>query len=122
MRSAPERRSCQASPQDRWSSLTQAGSYNYPPAPNGIGAAGRRILTVPIADCSGSNNGNSTIPVLGFGCYFLLQKAVQHGTSNYVYGEFIDGCVGDGNPGPEPSSAFGPYRIQLYNDVGSADS
>lgn len=99
-----------------------AGSYDNQPAPNGIGAAGRRILTVPIADCSGSNTGNSELPVLGFGCYFLLQKAIQQGQDNYVYGEFIDGCIGEGNPGPTPSSTFGPYRIQLYNDVGSNDS
>jgi Flp pilus assembly protein TadG len=99
-----------------------AGNYNYQPLPNGIGAAGRRTLTVPIADCSGSNNGNSTLPVLGFACYFLLQKAEQQGQENYIYGEFLDGCLGEGNPGPAPSSSFGPYRIQLYDDTGSGDS
>ncbi len=99
-----------------------AGNYDYQPAPDGLGVPERRILTVPIADCSGTNNGNSTIPVLGFGCYFLLQKAEQQGTQNYVYGEFVNGCLGEGNPGPEPSDAFGPYRIQLYDDLGSGDS
>jgi Flp pilus assembly protein TadG len=100
----------------------RSGSYNYEPAPNGIGAAERRVLTVPIADCSGINTGNSTLPVMGFGCYFLLQKAEQKGNDNYVYGQFIEGCVGQGNPGPDPSDTFGAYRIQLYNDVGSNDS
>jgi Flp pilus assembly protein TadG len=99
-----------------------AGTYNYPPAPDGIGAFDRRILTVPIADCSGINNGNSTLPILGFGCYFLLQQAEQRGNENYVYGQFIDGCLGQGNPGPDPVDTWGPYRIQLYNDVGSTDS
>lgn len=99
-----------------------AGNYNYPPAPDGIGAAGRRVLTVPIADCSGVNNGNSTLPVLGFGCYFLIQQAEQQGNNNYVYGQFIEGCIGQGNPGPAPNPTWGPYRIQLYNDVGSNDS
>jgi hypothetical protein len=99
-----------------------AGTYNYQPAPNGLGAAGRRVLTVPIADCTGSNNGNSQLPMLGFACYFLLQKAVQKGNDNYIYGEFINGCIGEGNPGSTPSSSFGPYRIQLYDDVGSNDS
>ncbi len=100
----------------------EAENYDYQPSPDGPGAAGRRILTVPIADCSGSSTGNSQLNVLGFGCYFLLQKAIQQGQQNYVYGEFINGCIGEGNPGPEVSSAFGPYRIQLYNDVGSNDS
>jgi Flp pilus assembly protein TadG len=95
------------------------GGYDNPPP---TGAAERRVLTVPIADCSGSNNGNSQLPVLGFACYFLLQQAVQSGNDNYVYGEFIEGCIGEGNPGSTPSSAFGPYRIQLYKDVGSNDS
>lgn len=99
-----------------------AGNYNYPPAPNGIGAAGRRVLAVPIADCSGANNGNTQLPILGFGCYFLLQRAAQQGTNNYIYGEFVNGCIGEGNPGSTPSSTFGPYRIQLYDDVGSNDS
>jgi Flp pilus assembly protein TadG len=100
----------------------KAGTYDYAPAPNGIGAPERRVLTVPIADCSGANNGNTSLPVLAFGCYFLLQKAEQKGTDNYVYGQFVTGCVGQGNPGPAPSSTFGPYRIQLYDDVGSGDS
>ena len=106
----------------RYEQATQAGNYNYPPAPSGIGAADRRLLTVPIADCSGANNGNTTLPVLGFGCYFLLQKADQKGNENYVYGQFVSGCVGQGNPGPAPSSTFGPYRIQLYDDARSGDS
>jgi Flp pilus assembly protein TadG len=106
----------------KYEQSANSGNYNYQPAPDGIGAPERRILTVPIADCSGANNGNSTLPVLGFGCYFLLQKAEQKGNDNYVYGQFIDGCTGQGNPGPTPSSTFGPYRIQLYNDVGSNDS
>jgi hypothetical protein len=99
-----------------------AGNYNYPPAPNGIGAPERRVLTVPIADCSGANNGNTSLPVLGFGCYFLLQQAEQKGNENYVYGQFVTGCIGQGNPGPAPASTFGPYRIQLYDDEGSGDS
>ncbi len=107
---------------DDYTARVQTESYDNQPLPNGPGAPERRVLTVPIADCSGSNNGNSELPMLGFGCYFLLQRAEQKGNENYVYGEFIDGCLGDGNPGPEPSNAFGPYRIQLYDDVGSADS
>lgn len=97
-------------------------NYDYQPAPDGPAAPERRVLAVPIADCSGGNTGNSVLPVLGFGCYFLLQRAEQHGTENYVYGQFIEGCLGDGNPGPEPNNAYGPYRIQLYDDVGSGDS
>jgi Flp pilus assembly protein TadG len=105
-----------------YQSMVQAQNYDYRPRPDGPGAPERRILTVPIADCSGPGGGNETLDLLGFGCYFLLQPAEQHGTTNYVFGQFVDGCVGDGNPGPEPSNTFGPYRIQLYNDVGSGDS
>lgn len=100
----------------------RAENYDYPPQPDGIGAPERRILTIPVADCSGSNTGNSTLPVLGFACYFLLQRAVQQGTENFVYGQFIEGCLGQGNPGSDPNNNFGPYRIQLYDDVGSGDS
>jgi Flp pilus assembly protein TadG len=105
-----------------YQSQIYAQNYDYAPLPDGPGAPERRVLAVPIADCSGPGGGNQTLPVLGFGCYFLLQPAEQQGQSNYVYGQFIEGCIGDGNPGPEPSAAFGPYRIQLYNDAGSGDS
>lgn len=107
---------------DAYTAQVQAQNYDYQPLPDGPGAPERRVLTIPIADCSGPGGGTETLQVLGFGCYFLLQPAEQHGQTNYVYGQFIDGCLGDGNPGPEPANIFGPYRIQLYDDVGSADS
>jgi len=99
-----------------------AENYDNAPAPNGTGVPLRRELVIPIADCSGSNTGNSTIPVLGFGCYFLLQQAEQHGTENYVYGQFVTSCNSGGMPGPDPTNIPGPYIIQLYDDVESNDS
>ena len=50
------------------------------------------------------------------------QPAVQKGNDNYVYGQFIQSCASGGVPGPNPSSAPGPYIIQLYDDPSSGDS
>jgi Flp pilus assembly protein TadG len=104
--------------------LSRLSSENYDnaPAPNGIGVPLRREMTIPIVDCTGTNTGNSHLPVLGFGCYFLLQPAVQKGNDNYVYGQFVQECQTGGVPGPDPNNAPGPHIIQLYNDTGSADS
>jgi Flp pilus assembly protein TadG len=84
------------------------------------GKAGRRILAVPIVDCSGNSTGQSSMPVVALGCFFLLQPAEQHGNTNYIYGEYIGDCAGDGAPGPVAGP--GIYKIVLHNDPLSSDS
>ncbi|MGI9264126.1 MAG: pilus assembly protein TadG-related protein [Gammaproteobacteria bacterium] len=99
-----------------------ANNFNNPPGPNG-GVFERRILTLPVTDCSGRNNGQSTLPVVGFVCFYLLQDVQQKGKDSYIFGQLIDGCGGTGvpgsTPGPGNSSA---YIIQLYDDPSSTDS
>ena len=97
-------------------------AWNYPPAPNGIGAYKRRELALPIGDCSTTTNGQGEVPLLGFGCYFLLQEAKQKGNESHIYGQFITNCVAGGVPGPNPGGGPGPYIIQLYRDVTTEDS
>jgi Flp pilus assembly protein TadG len=96
-----------------------SGNFTHP-----SGKALRRVLAVPVVNCSTMVNGQGTLPVLGFGCMFLLQKAVQKGTENFVYGEFVGSCAAAGVPGPVPGPVGGPgiYKIVLHNDPASADS
>jgi len=96
--------------------------YNNPPAPNGPGVFNRRVLQVPVGDCSGTAGGQTTVPVIGFACFFLLQKETQQGISSYIIGEFEGNCEVNGTPGPAPNAGPGPYIIQLYHDPGSGDS
>lgn len=91
----------------------------YPP-PTGV--YGRRVLALPIARCDGASTGQSTLEVVGFGCYFMLQQVIQQGTEAQIFGQFIQGCTAGGIPGPDPVSGPDPYVIQLYKDPGSADS
>jgi hypothetical protein len=99
-----------------------AGSFDYPPAPAGIGSFQRREVAIAIGDCSTATNGQGQVPLLGFGCFFLLQEASQKGNESHVYGEFIEDCRTGGMPGPAPTTIPGPYIIQLYRDYGSNDS
>lgn len=100
-----------------------SGPYDYQPVTSGgPGVFNRRVLSVPIGDCTGTANGSTTIPVLGFGCFFLLQPVIQQGTTDYVIGQFVGDCAVDGTPGPNPGSGPGPYVIQLYHDPSSGDS
>ena len=62
------------------------------------------------------------MPILGFGCYFLLQEAVQKGNESHVYGQFVRDCNAGGVPGPAPVNSPGLYIIQLYRDPNSTDS
>ncbi|MDH5255363.1 MAG: pilus assembly protein, partial [Gammaproteobacteria bacterium] len=98
------------------------GSFDVQPAPGGSGAFQRRVMPVPIADCTGVNTGQTDLPLLGVACYFLLQEAEQQGTRSRIYGEFVAECDAGGMPGPNPSSIPGPYRVQLYRNFLSGDS
>ena len=81
----------------------------------------RRVIAVPLVDCSTMVNGHGTLPVAGVGCFFMLQQVEQKGTQNYVYAQFQRQCAAGGNPGPEPGGP-GIYRIVLHNDPDSDDS
>ncbi len=87
-----------------------------------VGVYERRIMAVPIASCDGSCTGSCDLPVIGFGCFFMLQEMVQTGTEANIFGQFVDGCAAAGTPGPDPVSGPDPYRIQLYKDPASGDS
>ena len=91
---------------------------NPPPA----GAFNRRVLALPVAECTADAGGQTTLNVVGFGCYFLIQEAVQKGNEAQIFGQFIEGCNAGGMPGPAPVAGPGPYRIQLYDDSDSSDS
>lgn len=82
----------------------------------------RREVAIPIGDCSTTTNGAGDVPVLGFGCYFLLQEAQQKGNESHVYGQFVENCNAGGVPGPAPGDAPGLYIIQLYKDPDSPDA
>lgn len=103
--------------------LANPGSYDYQPLnEGGTGAFERRILAVPVGNCSGTTNGAGSVPLLGFACFFLLQPAEQQGNNTFVYGQFIRGCEANGTPGPNPTAGTGPDIIQLYDDPASNDS
>lgn len=95
------------------------GRYTDPP-PTGVFE--RRVLAIPVARCDGESSGQSTLEVLGFGCYFLLQPVEQKGNEASIYGQFLQGCTASGAPGPAPTAGSDPYIIQLYKDPASGDS
>ncbi|EJM50435.1 Tad domain-containing protein [Pseudomonas sp. GM48] len=74
----------------------------------------RRMLKIVVGDCSGKNNGATSIPVLGFGCYFVVQPMDGGGGDAQIFGQFVKECEGDNVAGPSPSTDTGPQIIQLY--------
>ena len=78
------------------------------------GVAERRVLNVVIGNCAEVAGGGATsVPVLGFGCFYLLQKVEQSGEKE-VFGQFMQECEGSGYAGPTPADDAGPQIIQLY--------
>jgi hypothetical protein len=108
---------------DDYVNRTENGPHDHP-APTG--RPQRRLLAVPFVDCTTTVNGQGTIPVVGFGCFYLLQKVVQKGNENFVYAEYIGNCAAGGTPGPapdpDPTTGPGLYTIVLHNDPLSPDS
>lgn len=99
------------------------GNYDHPPiTEGGDGAFERRVLAVPVGDCSGTTNGQGSVPLLGFACFFLLHPADQQGVNAFIYGQFVEDCSVTGTPGPNPTAGNGPQIIQLYDDPTSSDS
>ncbi len=74
----------------------------------------RRMLKIVVGDCSGKNSGASSIPVIGFGCFYVVQPADNSGGDSQIFGQFVKQCEGDGVPGPTPQDDSGPQIIQLY--------
>jgi hypothetical protein len=85
------------------------------------GVAERRVIAVSIVDCENPVGGASAnLQVQGFGCFFLLQPAVQQGTENWVFGQYLGDCTASGAAGPVGGE--GLYKIVLHNDPDSEDS
>jgi hypothetical protein len=103
-----------------YTSLLQSKSYDTQPLPNGTAAFGRRILAVPIGDCTGAANGKNTVTVSGFACVFLLQQ-LPNGSNDTIYGQIIKSCDAGGKPGIG-GGTVGPHIIELYKSAGSPDS
>jgi len=79
-----------------------------------------RVMAVPIGDCTGNNNGETSLPRVGTGCVFLTQSASNNGKD--VYAEFIGSCQQNGVWDPNNPVLNGPYKIVLYKSPGSGDS
>lgn len=95
--------------------------YDHTPPPEGRGRFDRRLMALPIGDCSETINGQGTVSLLGYGCFFVLQKVSQQGNEAEIYGQFVENCHIGGAPGSTPGTE-GPYIIQLYEDPTSSDS
>lgn len=91
------------------------------PWDNPDGEAHRRVVSVPIGDCSTTINGQGEVPMLGIACFFLTRPAEQNGEQR-IYGQIVPGCKAHGTPGPDPNNGPGPYTIQLYKDPDSGDA
>jgi hypothetical protein len=81
----------------------------------------RRVLALPVANCDGDQTGQSTLDIIGFACYFMLQP-IGGGTDKNIFGQFVEGCLSGGYSGMDPGEGTGPHVIQLYKDPDSIDS
>jgi hypothetical protein len=89
--------------------------------PSPYGAYARRVMAMPVANCSGDQTGQSTLAVEGFACFFMLQP-IAGGPEKEIFGQFVTECAAGGTPGPNPGAGPGPYIIQLYKNPDSNDS
>ncbi|MGQ0592862.1 MAG: pilus assembly protein TadG-related protein [Gammaproteobacteria bacterium] len=98
--------------------------FDYPPMPDGTGVAERRVMPVPIGDCTGTTNGQGDVRVLGLGCFFMTRPVTHAGNTQEIFGQLVGDCQADGPIATTPPPAGGGllYRIVLYKDPDSRDS
>jgi hypothetical protein len=100
-----------------YQALNASNTWDFPD-----GLEDRRVMGVPIADCSGTNNGLDTLPIEKTICIFLTEPAGTGSDAGDIHAEVIDGCFIQGVPGPDPTKSDGPTTIQLYGDADRWDS
>jgi len=100
-----------------YTSLLQNKAYDIQPP---TAAFDRRVLAVPLGDCTGAANGTNIVTVNGFACVFLLQQ-LPNGSNDTIYGQIIGSCDAGGKPGAGGGTT-GPHIIELYKSAGSPDS
>lgn len=87
------------------------------------GQVNRRVLVLPVVDCTGAKGGTTSLDVTALACFFLLQQApTNNGSKEPVYGEFIEDCSVLSGPPGQNSDSDGPYRIVLYKDPNGGES
>lgn len=86
------------------------------------GRCHRRILTVPVGNCTGKTNGANSVPVLGFACVYVVQTVEQKGNEAHVFAQMVGSCDSSGQPTINPVAGPLPTRIVLYKDPASEDS
>jgi len=90
-------------------------SFHEPAWALNSGRFERRIIGVPVATCDGDTGGSVPADVIGLGCFFLMQPAIQNGNDAHIFGEFIEAC--SSFPFPD-----GAADIVLYKDPDREDS
>jgi len=92
------------------------------------GEVERRMLPIIMGDCSNPGGGSHDVPVIGFGCFFLLQETTQGAGGGggkqalEIFGEFVKDCGIEGSSANTEIDVPGPHKIVLYNDTMSKDS
>jgi len=77
----------------------------------------RRMLAVPVINCSAASGGVNTFSVAGVGCFFLMQRApTSNGDKNGVIGQFVRDCTAENTSNDGSSTSDGIYKIVLYED------
>ena len=82
--------------------------------PHGDGEFGRRVLAVPLVDCTNWDGGKNPVTITDLGCFFLQDKVPGNMADKAELKlEFIEKCdLPDGVPSVEDKP--GPIIIQLY--------
>lgn len=97
-----------------------------PVSEGGIAVPRRRVLTVPIGDCTGTTNGQGEVDVLGWACFFMTRPASHQGNTQKIYGELVDRCYAQGHaivePPPAGNNPAPLMKIVLYKDPDMVDS
>lgn len=92
------------------------GPYNYPEPQ---GRPQRRVVLIPVMDCTDKISGRKEVALLGSMCLFLTRPSNNQGD---VFGQPVPTCEASGSTPGEPDPNSNVYKIILFRDFASIES
>lgn len=93
------------------------GPYDHPPPE---GRPNRRVVALPVIDCTVPINGSQNVPLLGGACFFLTRPVRE--SDGAIFGQLIERCEANGSVAEDPDEDSPFYDIRLFRDFASNQS
>lgn len=102
---------------NEYANRLENGPHDHP-TPGG--RPNRRVVALPVIDCTTPIKGTEDVPLLGGACFFLTRPVRE--SDGAIFGQLIDRCEANGTVTEDPDEDSPFYDIRLFRDFASNQS